>query len=96
MRAAINLFVLAAAVFAAAFATRRIFLWDVMPVAWEHEPQPIWALQAAFLLRSIEGVAITVAALALAGALTVAVSRRWRSGATSADDGAPRGSPRNR
>ena len=63
---ALRLFILSLLVFAAAFALRRTFLWDVMPVSWDQAPQSLWALAIAFLLRSIENVAATVAVIALA------------------------------
>ena len=67
----LKLFVLALIVFAVAFALRRAFLWDVAPVSWDQEPQSLWALGAAFLLRSLENIAAVVAGLALivAGAM---------------------------
>ena len=64
-------------VFAVAFALRRAFLWDVMPVSWDQEPQSLCALGAAFLLRSIENIAIVVAAIALAFGCTFCLDR-WR------------------
>ena len=81
MRAAINLLALDVAVFAVAFAVRRLFLSDVMPVSWEQEPQPTLALQAAFLLRAIENVTIIVAAIMLAAALALWLDRRCRRNA---------------
>ena len=77
MRSAIKLCVMSFTVFAVALATRRIFLWDVMPVSWDQEPPQTGALEAAFLLRSIENIAAAVAiiALAFAGGLFI---RRWR------------------
>jgi len=61
----LKLFVLALIVFAVAFALRRAFPWDVAPVSWDQEPQSLWALCAAFLLRSLENIAAVVAGLAL-------------------------------
>jgi hypothetical protein len=65
IRAALKLFVLSLLVFAAAFAARRTFFADVMPVAWGQEPQSLWALGTAFLLRSIENISAAVGAIAL-------------------------------
>jgi hypothetical protein len=69
--AVLKLFVLALIAFAVAFGLRRTLFWDVVPVSWDQEPQSLWALGAAFLLRSLENIAGVVAALALivAGAL---------------------------
>jgi len=77
LRSACKLFVLSLLVFAAAFALRRAFLWDVMPVSWDQEPQSLWALGAAFLLRSIENVAAVIAAIVLAFVCTLGLDR-WR------------------
>ena len=77
LRAACRLFVLSLVVFAAAFVLRREFLWDVMPVSWDQEPQSLWLLGAAFLLRSIENIASVVAAIVLAFVCTLALDR-WR------------------
>jgi hypothetical protein len=61
--AVLKLFALAVIVFAVAFGLRRTFFWDVMPVSWDQEPQSLWALGAAFLLRSLENIAGVVAGL---------------------------------
>ena len=76
--AALKLFVLALIVFALAFGLRRTFFWDVTPVSWDQEPQSLWALGAAFLLRSLENIAAVVAGLTL---IVTAALRliRWRA-----------------
>ena len=66
VRAALRLCILSLLVFAVAFALWRTFLWDVMPISWDQEPQSLWALGIAFLLRSIENLAAVVAVIALA------------------------------
>lgn len=68
VRTALKLFALALIVFAVAFGLRRTFLWDVTPVSWDQEPQSLWALGAAFLLRSLENIAAVVAGLTLIAA----------------------------
>ena len=75
---ALKLFVLAVIVFAVAFGLRRAFFWDVTPVSWDQEPQSLWALGAAFLLRTLENIAAVVAGLTLivAGALRLIC---WRA-----------------
>jgi hypothetical protein len=75
---ALKLFVLAVIAFAVAFGLRRAFFWDVTPVSWDQEPQSLWALGAAFLLRTLENIAAVVAGLTLivAGALRLI---RWRA-----------------
>jgi len=79
VRVAFKLFVLSLLVFAVAFALRRAFLWDVMPVSWDQEPQSLWALGTAFLLRSIENLAAVVGAIALVVAAVL-----WLGGGPSA------------
>ena len=52
------------AVLAVSLAVRLTFLADVVPVAWAEEPQRLWAVEAAFLLRATEFVAMGAAGLA--------------------------------
>jgi hypothetical protein len=66
-------------VFAAAFGTRRVFFWDVMPISWDHETPQNGALEMAFLLLSIENTAAVVAAIALAVVLALWLKQRWRA-----------------
>jgi len=63
------------AVFAVSLALRLLFLADVVPVAWAEEPQSLWAVEAAFLLRATEFVAMGTAALACLAMLGT-ISRR--------------------
>jgi hypothetical protein len=74
----LKLFVLAVIVFAVSFGLRRTFFWDVVPVSWDQEPQSLWALGAAFLLRSLENIAGVVAGLALIVAAALRLIR-WRA-----------------
>ena len=61
---------LALVVFAGALALRRMFLYDMMPaVAWDQEPRALWALGAAFLLCSIQYIALVVGALIVVATL---------------------------
>jgi hypothetical protein len=84
---ALKLFVLALIVLAVAFGLRRTFFFDVMPVSWDQDPQSLWALGAAFLLRTLENLAVVVAVLALIVAvlalIVAGVSQllRWRAAA---------------
>jgi hypothetical protein len=75
-RPALKLFVFALIVFAVAFGLRRSFFWDVTPVSWDQEPQSLWALGAAFLLRSLENIAAAVAGLTLIAAGALRLIRR--------------------
>jgi hypothetical protein len=83
MRAVIKLMLLSLLTFAATFAARRIFFWDVMPVSWSQDPSPTGALMTAYLLLSLENVAAAVAAIALMAGLALWISGRRRDGATS-------------
>ncbi len=64
MRYAIHLLLFSLASVAVAFALRRAFFWDIKPVSWDYTPPQNGALEAAFLLLSIENVAGVVAAIA--------------------------------
>ena len=79
VRAVLKLFVASLAVFGLAFAARRIFFWDIKPVSWEQDSQPIWALETAFLLRSIENLGLAVAVIMLVVALGLWINRRRQS-----------------
>lgn len=82
---ALKLFALALIVLAVAFGLRWTFFWDVTPVSWDQEPQSLWALGAAFLVRTLENVAAVVAILAL---IVAGGSRllRWRAAAQRQTD----------
>ena len=77
-RAALKLLVVSLAVFAGAFAARRMFFWDIKPVSWEQDTQSVWALETAFLLRSIENLGLAVAVVMLAVAVGLWINRRRR------------------
>jgi len=79
MQVAIKLLILSLLVYAAAFATRRLFLWDVMPVSWDQPSQPLWALGSAFFLRAIENVAAAVAVIVMAITLALWIDRRRKA-----------------
>ena len=79
MRGALELFVLSVVTFAAAFTVRRMLLWDIMPVSWDQEPPQDGALEAAYLLLSIQNIATVVAAIALVAAGVLFFQRRRQS-----------------
>ena len=64
------------AVAGAAFATERMFVPHIVPVVWAHEPQPLWAVETAFLLRAVENIGATVALIAFL-ILAARVIGRW-------------------
>ena len=61
-----KIFGVAALVFLIAFACARLLVGDVVPVGYQEEAQPSWAVLTAFLLRAIELTAAWIAAIALA------------------------------
>jgi hypothetical protein len=65
MTAALKLFILSLAVFGAAFTAEKLFVPNIAPIAWSDEPQKLWAVETAFLLRATEYAAGIVAALTL-------------------------------
>ena len=65
IRYAIHLLLLSLASFAVAFALRRAFFWDIKPVSWDYTPPQNGALEAAFLLLSIENISAVVSAIAI-------------------------------
>ncbi len=78
MRASIKLLLLGLLTFAATFGLRRAFFWDVMPVSPDQELPRTGALEAAYLLLTIEYIAVVVAVIALALAFTLLI-KGWRA-----------------
>ena len=60
-----KLFLLFVAVFAMALAAERVFVPQVVPVAFADEPQPLWSVETAFVLRAIELMSAGVAIISL-------------------------------
>jgi hypothetical protein len=65
MHAGWKVFWLFAAVFAVALGLERTFVPDVVPIAFADEPQPLWMVEVAFLLRALELMTGSVALIAL-------------------------------
>ncbi len=63
------------------YSARRVFVPDIVPIAFAEEPQPGWAVQLAFLLRSMELMTVIVALLALVLLLGTWAMGRLRRGA---------------
>ncbi|PJG51528.1 hypothetical protein CVM73_30375 [Bradyrhizobium forestalis] len=61
-----KVFCLFAVVLAAALGLDHLLVPDIVPVAFAEEPQPIWAVMTAFLLRAVELIAASVAMIAFA------------------------------
>jgi hypothetical protein len=64
MNAGWKILLLSLAVFAVAFGAERILVPGVVPVGFADEPQPLWSLETAFVLRAIELMAAGVAIIA--------------------------------
>jgi hypothetical protein len=73
---ALKLFLLSLDVFAVATTAKRLFVPDIVPIAWSDEPQKLWAVQAAFLLRAIQYIAAGMTAIILALGLASSFWRR--------------------
>jgi hypothetical protein len=80
MTVALKLLLLSLLVFVAAFAAERLLVPNVMPIAWSDEPQSLWAVEGAFMLRSVEITAAIVAAIALAAAAFCGLRRTLGAG----------------
>jgi hypothetical protein len=65
MNAGWKVFWLFAVVFAVALGLERTFVPDVVPIAFADEPQPLWMVEVAFLLRALELMTGSVALIAL-------------------------------
>jgi hypothetical protein len=65
MKSGWKVFWLFAVVFAVAFGLERTLVPHIVPVAFADEPQPLWSVETAFILRAIELMAGGVAAIAL-------------------------------
>jgi hypothetical protein len=66
MNAGWRIFLLFAVVFIAALGAERMFVPDIVPVAFTEEPRSLWSLQVAFVLRAVELIAAGVATIAFA------------------------------
>jgi hypothetical protein len=81
MNAGWKVFWLSLVVFGTALGTERLFVPDIVPIAFAEEPKPGWAVQFAFLLRSMELMTAIVALLALVLLLGTWARGRLRRGA---------------
>jgi hypothetical protein len=76
-----KVFWLSLVVFGTALGAEQLFVPDIVPIAFAEEPQPGWAVQLAFLLRSMELMTAIVALLALVLLLGTWARGRLRRGA---------------
>jgi hypothetical protein len=81
LRGPVAMLVIFAALYALATVTRRLFLSDVKPISDEEAP-PSWLLfDAAFLVRSLENIALLGLAAVLLVALVLSATGFRRPGA---------------
>lgn len=80
MNAGWKVFLTSVAIFGAALGAEQLFVPD-MPIAYAEELQPQWAVQLAFLLRTIELMMAIVAVIALVLLLGAWARGRLRRGA---------------
>jgi hypothetical protein len=78
MRASIKVLFLGLLTFAATFGLRWAFFWEVMPVSPDQEPPRTGALEAAYLLLTIEYIAAVVAVIGLLFAFSLLIEG-WRA-----------------
>jgi hypothetical protein len=71
LRGPVTMLAVFGALYGLATATRRLFLSGVMPIADEEVPQSMWLLDAAFLVRAVENIAL----LGLAAMLIIALAQ---------------------
>jgi hypothetical protein len=86
-RYVLHLLLLSLLSFAAAFALRRAFFWDIKPVSWTDTPPQNGALEAAFLLLTVENVAAVVAAIAAVFVVVMWVRDHWPAGSAAQPHG---------
>ena len=77
MNAGWKVLLLSVVVFGVTFGAERIFLPDIVPVAFADEPQPLWALETAFVLRALELMAAGAAIIALVLMLGALAKNMW-------------------
>jgi hypothetical protein len=65
MPAALKLLAASLAILAIAWIAEQAFVPHVLPVAFSDDPQPLWSVETAFLLRAIENITAAVAAITL-------------------------------
>lgn len=76
MSAGWKVFWLAAAICAIALVAQKILVPDVVPIGYVEEPQALWAVLTAFVLRAVELTTGWVAVIALAVMSAVRL-RNW-------------------
>ena len=75
MKSGLRVFWVFAAVFVLAFALERTLVPHIVPVAFAEQPQPLWKVETAFVIRALELMSGGVAVIAL-GLMLAAWARR--------------------
>ena len=78
MRSGWTMFLLFTVIFAVALGAQVMFVPEIVPIGFAEEPQPQWAVQVAFLLRTIELLSAAVALIALVLMVGLWARRRLR------------------
>lgn len=71
-----RLFLISAVVLGAALALERSFVPGIVPVGFADEPQPLWAVETAFVLRAVELIAAGVAVISFTLAMSASIKRK--------------------
>jgi hypothetical protein len=85
MKSGLRVFWVFAAVSAVAFVLERTVVPHVVPVGFAEQPQPLWKVETAFVIRALELMSAGVAVIALGLMLAVWARRlghrraAWRS-----------------
>jgi hypothetical protein len=72
------MFLLFTVIFAVTLGVQVMFVPEIVPIGFAEAPQPPWAVQVAFLLRTIELLSAAVALIALALMAALWARRRLR------------------
>ena len=75
MKSGLRVFWVFAAVFAVAFVLERTLVPHIAPVAFAEQPQPLWMVESAFVIRALELMSGGVAVIAF-GLMLAAWARR--------------------
>ncbi len=78
MNGMLKLLLLSLTVFIGLAAVDHFVMPPTAPVAWGNDPQPLWQVEIAFLLRTLENVAAMIAVVIVLLAAASYIRRRWR------------------
>ncbi len=72
-----RLFLISVAVLAVVFSLERIFVPGIVPVGFADEPQPLWAVETAFVFRALEFLAAGIAIISFTLVMAAYVRRQF-------------------